>query len=306
MGDSLHGIAGTFYDPTIFITDDGWHTWRKITTLPSKSVIGNWFCNTMHYFDKDNFLLYTMDLKLSRTTDGGKSWIYIGEEVIPLVLDRTFFLNDKIGFSISGDYLPDHRQVSYICKTEDGGFTWRVVLFDDKPETNKFGLLDVAFKDEKVGIAVGKYGKQYHTSDGGETWELQPDCDSKTKGDRWMQVIAYAGDHPLLGTLYGGLWRGTYVTNGAAEETVSPNKIEATVFPNPFVESCMIKLRLDAPSPVAVEIYDAIGGVVERREMFYSGSGELMFSPRGLAAPGLYRYRIAAGQKTFTGSMVKE
>ena len=105
-----------------------------------------------------------------------------------------------------------------IFKTTDAGKTWRTIL-DLYADWNKipnihnlkkpspFGLQDIAFKNDSVGIAVGQFGKILYTYDGGESWfyeqKLPGEIDSLSPP---TMLITYAGDQAILGTYNGQVY----------------------------------------------------------------------------------------------------
>lgn len=83
-----NGDRDTFYK-----TIDGGNTWSKVEVTGS-----SW--EDIVFVSKD--LIYTfIDNKLSKSTDGGVSWINIGEE-LPLSVDYLFNVNEKIYISSFG------------------------------------------------------------------------------------------------------------------------------------------------------------------------------------------------------------
>lgn len=77
-----------------------------------------------------------------------------------LDLEAITWVDDTVGFSV-GENL--------IIKTADGGLTWK-----ELPVSFEGKLLDVAFWDENVGLAVGENGLILKTLDGGNTWAQKP------------------------------------------------------------------------------------------------------------------------------------
>jgi len=78
---------------------------------------------------------------------------------IQSTLTSIYFVNVLQGWAVGHD--------ATILHTSDGGYSWEIQQY--KPEKEK-PLLDVTFKDEFNGIAVGAYGMFYRTIDGGKHW----------------------------------------------------------------------------------------------------------------------------------------
>ena len=57
-----------------------------------------------------------------------------------------------------------------ILHSSDAGETWQIQ--QRLPQLQK-PLLDIAFKDQLHGIAIGAYGQFYRTNDGGKTWKFE-------------------------------------------------------------------------------------------------------------------------------------
>lgn len=102
-----------------------------------------------------------------------------------LDLEAITWVDDKIGFSV-GENL--------IIRTSDGGTTWNElpVSYDGK-------LLDVAFWDENVGVAVGENGLILKTQDGGNTWVQIPSGSVKP-----LLSVEISNENRILATSEGG------------------------------------------------------------------------------------------------------
>ena len=74
-------------------------------------------------------------------------------------LTNVFMLNKKTAWAVGHDAI--------ILKTNDAAKTWKKIFSDVDEEAP---LLDLYFKDDVNGIAIGAYGLVYLTEDGGKTW----------------------------------------------------------------------------------------------------------------------------------------
>ncbi|WP_394173229.1 WD40/YVTN/BNR-like repeat-containing protein [Thalassotalea litorea] len=92
------------------------------------------------------------------TSTDGTNW---QQKTVPTIstLTRVFFLNEDLGWAVGHD--------SVILKTEDGGESWAVQMYEPDLERP---LFDVLFTSPKQGVAVGAYGRFLRTQDGGATW----------------------------------------------------------------------------------------------------------------------------------------
>lgn len=112
--------------------------------------------------------------------DNGDTWKQ-SEVPVQLLLTAVDFPTEKDGWVVG------HEGV--ILHTSDGGTTWELqhamphrvptdeemdqMTDEDFAKLPQFGspLLDVWFRNDQEGFAVGAYGMFLHTSDGGKTWE---------------------------------------------------------------------------------------------------------------------------------------
>lgn len=97
-----------------------------------------------------------------------------------------------------------------IYKSSDFGKTWRRVhdvyyhqflipYLNNIDESKVFGILDVSFKNDSVGIAVGRSGMIMHTFDAGETWyyEFDETIPDELKTAPTMRC-EYIGNTPVI------------------------------------------------------------------------------------------------------------
>ncbi|WP_199611580.1 WD40/YVTN/BNR-like repeat-containing protein [Flocculibacter collagenilyticus] len=79
---------------------------------------------------------------------------------VDVLLTAVFFVNNNIGWAVGHD--------ATILRTNDAGEHWFVQ--QHLPETDK-PLLDIHFRNENEGIAIGAYGLFFRTTNGGITWQ---------------------------------------------------------------------------------------------------------------------------------------
>lgn len=305
MADSSVGIAGS--PKFIFITTDGWNTFEEINKsinniIPQGygAVYGNGYGNLVYAFDKDNFLVYVVFFKqvsqteylhnsgVAKTTDRGKTWHFfsIRDTKTPTQEKygfNTFFFIDKLnGWAVGNRrFSSEPTGKSIIYKTTDGGFEWVLKYSDpDKVNTN---LLDIAFRDNKNGIAVGKWASVLTTSDGGETWVNETKANHDTQNARVVQKITFVGNTPLLSTYSDGIWRGTYPVSVIDNQ----EQTQIAIYPNPASDYIEINLNNEA-SPIAsgkVKIFDVLGIEV--------GQSSLILNDNQAGMPKLLRIDIS-------------
>jgi len=148
--DSLNGFAISS-NGLMLRTKDAGDTW-SIQRKDMGSIVGMCFKN------KDTAICAGNYVYLS--TDGGENWARI--DSFTHVLAKISFISQKIGFA-TGD--------RNICKTSDGGKTWKQVLDYFDPISGV--IQSYHFIDNNNGLAFGRLGKYFQTTNGGETWTLK-------------------------------------------------------------------------------------------------------------------------------------
>ncbi len=176
-------VMGIASPAQFFKTTDGGHTWKQVYFDDREGI----FFDGMSFWNRKEGIAFSdpVDGKhiLIRTDDGGESWQEIPADGIPEKLDPEF------GFAASGTGIPvvGRKRVwlgmgglkSRVFKSEDGGFNWTVTETPLVYGGQSTGIYSVAFKNKKMGIAVGgDYTNQSikntmaYTHDGGATWHL--------------------------------------------------------------------------------------------------------------------------------------
>ncbi len=222
MFDDRNGIANM---PVKFYkTYDGWKTFDTIQ-LP--------FILNSHVIKKYNDtlsmgILSNFGKELQESNEPGKTYIYqrqffrynfLTDEFITINFpDMSYleieFANDSV-FYLCGkkDGITGGSGHDAVFKSTDAGKTWRTILdlytgwSNGKVVFNRpFGLQDIAFKNDSVGIAVGQFGKILYTYDGGESWFYEQNLpriiDSLSPP---TMLVTYAGDRAIIGDFTGAI-----------------------------------------------------------------------------------------------------
>ena len=288
MADTNVGIAST--NIYLFITKDGWKTYETHTTLdleiPDEFVIryGDNFSNNVHAFDKDNFISDVLIIKpiskseyirttgTVRTTDGGKSWnlatlSYLTEQNEPTNYISSFYFHDNnngwgVGYRSNEFDSTGSKYKSVIFKTTDGGFTWQ---HNFEVTAGKVGaiFLQIAFRDYKRGVVVGKAGRQFYTTDGGDTWVDESRTDPNTISARVVQQVTFMGNLPIISTLYDGIYTAMKYHKTTDVFSEFPNDYDGLIYPNPAHDYITIQLSNKGLQHFAtadkVQIFDMLG-----------------------------------------------
>ncbi|MBM2814254.1 MAG: 5'-nucleotidase protein [Ignavibacteria bacterium] len=99
------------------------------------------------------------------------------------------------------------------------------------------------------------------------------------------------------------VWKSDNLTD--VDYTTKPENIEPFVYPNPFVGTTNIRYFLSNTSLVKLITFDALGNEVAEIVNSVQEAGEHIaeFDAAGLA-PGLYFYKLQAGDRVFAGKLV--
>ena len=176
-------VMGIASPARFYKTTDRGQNWKLVYFDDREKV----FFDGMSFWNKRNGIAFSDPVNgrhlLIRTTDGGDTWEEIPADGIPEKLDPEF------GFAASGTGMPVKGRntvwlgmggiKSRVFKSENGGLNWSVAETPVVHGGQSTGIYSVAFKNKKVGIAVGgDYMNQViqntmaHTQDGGITWHL--------------------------------------------------------------------------------------------------------------------------------------
>ena len=218
---------------------------------------------------------------LTRSDDSGRSWIDVSrgkqvDAVRAAAGGRAFFaISDTIYASVDGvtwqrtDFpgLPvalgltdtlfaadDDR----VYRTIDEGITWSPIL--DLPNarvlTNAVGAI----------LALGEYGAVWRSDDIGSTWAQLSDGFPIPPCLRGRPAILDVDGHLWAGTDGGMLFRSANSTD-TANEPYQPERgfrID-TPFPNPASETVTIRIQIERPTSLHLDMFDALGRRVFQR-----------------------------------------
>lgn len=141
--------------------------------VPLKVSTGGADLNTVYFVDSKRGWVGGDNGYLSRTDDGGQSWVRQNVKTTAAIND-IYFRDKEAGFLIAGNA---------IFVTRDNGNTWTQtrIFLPEEFEGADVELYSVRFSSKKKGWVVGSISKRervvdsilVYTDDGGETWRRQ-------------------------------------------------------------------------------------------------------------------------------------
>ncbi len=157
--DTMNGFGICYLDTTGFLgrTLDGGHNWDTIST--QNHPIDFIFIN-------DSVGILTGDEGISKTTDGGVTWVL--KDTSTLWTNNIQFPSDSIGYAtgVTIDHV-NYTSTVAIIKTLDGGENWNII--DTLQLNGRLG--DVIFATNDIGF-LSSDSSLYRTTNGGQNWNV--------------------------------------------------------------------------------------------------------------------------------------
>lgn len=190
-------VMGISSPAKFYKTINGGKSWRLVYFNEHKDI----FFDGMSFWNKNNGIAFSDPINekhyLIKTNDGGETWQEISSDGIP---DK---LAVEYGFAASGTGIPvlGNKAAwlgmgglkSRVFKSTDGGINWIAIETPLVHGGQSTGIYSVAFKNKKVGVAVGgDYTDQnipntmIYTEDGGRTWHLP-----ENKLDEYRECVTH-------------------------------------------------------------------------------------------------------------------
>jgi hypothetical protein len=296
MSDSLTGIVNNS-GGELFITKDGWGNYEKI--LPE---VGQ------PYFIKDIYMSSYNDFSFlsSRanyggyfyySSDKGNSWSYVKLPTIDsnrIEYNKLYFINDTLGWIVGGEPTGiGDQEKDIILKTTNRGKKWEIIY--RKENYPIFGIQDIAFGDEKNGVAVGDAGKVLRTTDGGENWFQENSTfpyPNNYFGNPLGMCVGYIGSKPLIGTGHTGLWMLRSTVDIAEDE----NNKDMLIYPNPCSKNQNVYLAFsnEKNNYISIELINVFNQKVSDIFKGFKEAGvhTLQFIPDVSLSQGAYWIKI--------------
>jgi len=178
------------YGGKIIETTDGGFSWKQVSSGTDQSLYSIDFTDD----GQTGFIVGEAGL-IMKTSDGGATWqkldvnVWLDTECNDPEERRFREIDDPCQFAyLFAVSVIDENNIAFIGdksiygRSRDGGKTWEIeTLKFEQPGVAEDMLLafedpvlyDVEYLDVNNGYIVGEFGKIYHTTDGGESWEQQ-------------------------------------------------------------------------------------------------------------------------------------
>jgi photosystem II stability/assembly factor-like uncharacterized protein len=190
-------------------TPDSGSTWNMRSPAPVVTTsAGPGVVYGISFFDAANGFAVGDQRAINQTTDGGMHWTPMDNSLVPTsdLIRSVHFINRNNGFIGTSDAYG--AQSGTICRSEDGGQTWKPVFTTDG------GIYNIDFNipgsNGMNGIAQGRWGVNYWTNDGGVTWNPgttdQPNS-LVTRSTFTSATTGFAVGYPLTDTTHGFILR---------------------------------------------------------------------------------------------------
>lgn len=295
MYNSKRGVAVS--RSYLVFTDDNWGS-NTIVTLPD-SVHSK---VPIFFIDSRNIVFNRYDgynVDFIRYDIINKKWSIWGrgekKETEYKNINTISFVNDSVWYGCGLEFTGDqHYSKDIIWKSTDKGKTWEKIL--DKLNDPGFGTVDLAFRNELHGIAVGSWGKIIETTDGGESWFQYP---IKQERGTSGPLVTWAGTIPIITSDSRGIFRLETLTD--AEELSSDQKFRVYQ----TGKNLEIAINDESHSTYSFQLFNSSGQQLLTRSV--KSSYGFVFEPVPLIdlPNGVYYYTLSHNNSVeFSGKLV--
>ncbi|HMB93486.1 MAG TPA: YCF48-related protein [Rhodothermales bacterium] len=294
----VYGVGRYSGPPYVIKSTDGGLTWTvRNLTGQIETIVDVFFFDAQRgvIVGGNNSNLEQAQSVVLMTDDGGTTWHqqHLGQ--------ATGEWGWKISFPtpMTGYVSVERTRLgARLLKTTNGGATWQELLIE-----NSAPLQGTGFATENLGWVSGR-GMTWQTDDGGATWQ-QIELDGR------MNRFRLFGDS--LGYAAGSrVYKFNPSMATASEEqpmVPQPFRLQQN-YPNPFRGSTTLSYVLSDATDVSLAVYDVLGRHVatlvdeQQPPDIYRVDWDGTTHAGEAVTPGVYIYRLHAGGRTQTGTMV--
>lgn len=271
----------------VYKTTNGGKTWIEYSNC----------INAMHIFFLNKIIGFSCQQGLSKTTDGGKTWHKKQNALSYGDFHGICFIDENTGW-VAG---------CAAYKTTDGGETWKYLKkfgdYSNPPESFKNVPISIHFIDSQRGWACGFGGTIYHTTNGGDEWNLQNSGTEEMLHSIFFidDQIGYAvGENGIILKTESGGW-----VTGIEDDSTPINFSLYQNYPNPFNPRTVIRYSLPVTCYLNLSIYNLLGQKVITLidEFQQAGKHQLKWQADGLPS-GIYFARLQSGTQIETLKLI--
>lgn len=248
-------------------------------------------------FFKDSLygIFATNGATIGTTTNGGEDWEL---QIIhtPGIGDERFFrisiINNLTGFVV-GEQGTTYRTTNF-------GITWDSMGFITDVQESIFCS---NFITDSIGYAGGNFSRLFKTTNAGHSWVRQ-NFNSHTPFDIFSlnDTTTWLCGQPglIFNTLHGG-----QTSINQISQSIPNNFRLSQNYPNPFNPSTTIRFSIKNKSNYKLEVYNALGKLVDELFNKELSPGEYEYKFDGVSfTSGIYFYKLSSNQFTQTKKMI--
>ena len=325
-------------DGIILKTTNKGNDWSRVyndTSIYIRNLKVECISPTQIFILRDRFEedFYT-DTKIWKTTNSGETW----EDISPYNSWFRYITDISFTSSINGwacGFGGQNLDGYQIHSTTNGGTSWDTKYFNSP---TLWSMQKILFKNSSEGWATD-WDTLYHTSDGGEIWNVSgvPNFNDLTDivmfgnigyasrligkikkttdfGNSWIEQSTapnnFVTDIEFINENTGWAvgWNGMIykTTNGGVTSVDEDNQIIKSFtlyqnYPNPFNPNTTISYFIPEESFVKLQVFNSLGQIVKVlvNGNYKSGEYKINFSADGLSS-GVYYYQLTSENNTIT------
>lgn len=279
--------SGGIMQNALLVSTDNGATWKGIegilgscVVLPNGSIFTTGMDSTFASFFR-------------RSTNGGKTWDSVaGPRAIGMSTQPQLSTDPQGAL-----YFRSH-QGDTLFASRDNGITWEVV--DGEPYSRAY--VDATGKTFLVYSATDVYLKENGST---EKTKITDGLPTGNSAPTIISMAFGANNMPFAAFSNGAVYR---LTEGIASGVVDgPAALQGVAaYPNPFAERLVIAYTLPQASAVSLTLFDILGNEVQTVVVSAQSTGNNTLVVDGSnLVPGLYTYKIMAGNFVQSGTVVR-